>query len=150
MTRARRLPPNTPGGTYHARQLLTGPLPPVPPLPPTEGEIQAEIIAWWRKNRPDAPISRVPMGQGRFGSRSRHSAGLSDLIAILPPDGRICAIEVKRPGAKPRANEARQRAWLDAVRASGGLVIVATSVADVEAGLADSLLTVADVALRGP
>ena len=54
-------------------------------------------------------------------------AGVSDVLAILPPEGRLASIEVKRPGNKPTAD---QLAWLDQVRQAGGLALVVTSVQD--------------------
>lgn len=100
---------------------------------PTESEIQAAIMLYLRDR--GILATRVPMGQGRFGSRSRHSAGLPDIIGVLP-GGRFLGIEVKRPKARPRANEAKQAEWIRRARDRGGLVIIATSVEDVERGLA--------------
>src|ERR1700675_4796663 len=76
---------------------------------------------------------RADQGGGRF-SRRTVGVGLPDRFGILP-GGRWYAIEIKRPDAKPRANEAKQNATLDYLRAQGALVIVARDVADVHAVL---------------
>lgn len=113
-------------------QILPGVTMPEIVLPKTEAEIQADIMAALR----DLGVlaTRVPMGQGRFGSRSRHSAGLPDIIGVLP-GGRFLGIEVKRPGAAKRKNEAKQSEWIERARNRGALVIVATSVDDVLRGV---------------
>ena len=59
----------------------------------------------------------------RFGIK-----GMADILGVLYPTGRILAIEVKRPGEKPTAEQQR---FLDDVNGSGGLAFVATSVQDV-------------------
>ncbi len=52
--------------------------------------------------------------------------GSSDLIGIAP-DGRMIAMEVKRPGKKPTP---AQCMFIDAVRRKGGIAGVATSAAE--------------------
>lgn len=52
--------------------------------------------------------------------------GSADLVGILAP-GRFLALEVKRPGEKPRPEQVR---WLELVRAKGGFAAVVTSGAD--------------------
>lgn len=59
--------------------------------------------------------------------RSGQTIGIPDLYVQWPYQGVRCWIEVKRPGEKPSAI---QRAWHDAERAAGGVVIVATSAAE--------------------
>jgi hypothetical protein len=53
--------------------------------------------------------------------------GMSDMIVCLP-DGKFAAIEVKRPGNKPTAE---QLEFLEAVRRANGIGIVAYSIDDV-------------------
>lgn len=55
-------------------------------------------------------------------------AGTSDLLVCLPW-GRFAAIEVKKPGEKPTD---LQRAFLESVRAAGGVAMVVTRIEDVE------------------
>lgn len=97
-----------------------------------EAEIQAEILGTLRALGVFA--WRNPIGQGRFGSRSKHAAGLPDIGGILP-GGRALAIEVKRPRAAKRANEEKQNEWLERARRMNACVIVARSVDDVLAVL---------------
>lgn len=69
-----------------------------------------------------------------FKGRVNTAQGLPDLFSVLP-GGRFLAVEVKKPGAKKRANEAKQQEVLAWLRKQGALVIVARSVEDVEQGL---------------
>lgn len=70
---------------------------------------------------------------GRFKRRTT-GVGTPDRWGVLP-GGRHWAIEIKRPDARPRPNEAKQNAVLDYLRSQGALVIVARDVADVHAVL---------------
>lgn len=106
--------------------------------PPLEKDIQKSILDYlelrhvphWRANTGAAWLP----GRGgkpqlvRFGFR-----GVSDILGILPPSGRWLAIEVKRPGKEPTAD---QKWFLTMIRDNGGLVIVAHSVEDVIRGFA--------------
>lgn len=74
-------------------------------------------------------VFRVDQGGGRFRRRTV-GVGLPDRFGILP-SGRWWAIEIKRPGARPRPNEAKQNEVLQYLRQHGALVIVAQSVQDV-------------------
>ena len=71
----------------------------------------------------------------RFGE-----PGSSDLLAVLPASrhgdapGRLLAVECKRPGGKPSPLQA---AFLERVRAAGGVGLVADSVASLERQLAE-------------
>ena len=53
--------------------------------------------------------------------------GMSDLIGVLPPNGRLLAIVVKRPGRKPSPS---QQAFLKSVRQAGGVAVCAHSVVE--------------------
>ena len=55
-----------------------------------------------------------------------HQKGVSDLLCCAP-DGHFVAIEVKRPGNKPTAN---QEQFLEEVREKNGIALVMTSVDD--------------------
>jgi hypothetical protein len=50
--------------------------------------------------------------------------GSADLIGCLAPGGRLIALEVKRPGGKPRPEQER---FLELVRKMGGFGAVVTS-----------------------
>jgi hypothetical protein len=51
--------------------------------------------------------------------------GLPDVLGLLPPSGRLPAVEVKRPGGRVSPD---QRAFLDAVNAAGGVGLVVDDV----------------------
>lgn len=81
---------------------------------------------WERNNR---GVVRGPGKDGRerliiYGGMK----GASNIRGVLAPPGRAVAIEVKRPGEKPTPEQA---AYLERVRAAGGLAFVATSIDDV-------------------
>lgn len=103
---------------------------------PKESEIQkacfqylAVVRRWhvWRNN-----TGAVPVGQRfvRFGQ-----IGSSDLLAVIPPTGRLLACEVKRPGCK--ATEV-QASWLASVRGAGALAIIVTGIDDLRRQLAEA------------
>jgi hypothetical protein len=98
-----------------------------------ESEVQAEILCTLRGL--NLFVWRNPSGIGG-GKRVQYQqgAGLPDIGGILP-GGRTLAIEVKRPGARKRKNEAKQNEWLDRARRMGACVVVARSVDDVLAAL---------------
>lgn len=58
--------------------------------------------------------------------------GTSDILAVLHPQGRLMAVEVKTP--RGRLTEA-QKGFLEAVRESGGVALVIRDVIDLEAAL---------------
>lgn len=99
----------------------------------TEHQTQNAILQYltvkkvfaWRNNTGAMPID-APGGRRfiRFGAK-----GSPDIMAILPPNGRFLAIEVKGPrGVLSDA----QKEFLSAVQNRGGYTIVAKSVDDVE------------------
>jgi hypothetical protein len=63
----------------------------------------------------------------RFGTK-----GTSDILGLIPPTGRMLAVEVKLPG---REATVYQTAFLEQVRKHGGLAFVAHSVKEVERAL---------------
>lgn len=69
------------------------------------------------------PALRINAGQLKVGSRLVRlaPAGTSDILAILPPQGRFLAIEVKTPSGRLTAD---QRAFLEGVRRCGGVAMV--------------------------
>jgi hypothetical protein len=73
------------------------------------------------------PHWRQSVGQFTVGGRTIRAAvlGCSDIIGLLPPDGRFLAIECKQPGTRPTA---AQNAFLAAVEAAGGVALVVTDV----------------------
>jgi len=117
---------------------------------PRESDVLAQCLAalnaWgipaWRNNTGglpvQAPSTRVKVcGQTlevpgkrrflRFGKK-----GSSDILGVLPPEGRFLAVETKRPGEKPTPE---QVAFLDMISAAGGLALVISDVKQLEAAL---------------
>lgn len=78
-------------------------------------------MAWRNNSGCLRDASGRPVTFGKVGS--------SDLLSIIKPLGRLGAFEVKAPGRKP--TEA-QRAFLEAVRDSGGVAVVISDVATLE------------------
>lgn len=100
---------------------------------PLEKDIQRVILAALRLHPKVARIERTNTGAGQFirnGKVGRFVRfgfpGQPDLTG-LARDGRVIAIEIKRPSTRNTVS-AEQRAYLDQVRAAGGYAGVATSV----------------------
>jgi hypothetical protein len=86
----------------------------------------AGVLAWRSNN---AGI----YDPGRRCFRSfRGLKGVSDILGVLP-DGRLLAVECKRPGERPTAE---QQAFLDAVNARGGVGLWVCSVGELIDALA--------------
>src|SRR5262245_33120475 len=82
-------------------------------------------IPAWRAN---TGAARMPSGRFvRFGT-----PGISDILGVLPPAGRLLAVECKRAGNKPTPE---QQLFLDAVTAAGGLALVVRDVTELQAAL---------------
>ncbi len=104
-------------------------------IKPTEAMIQDQIMQYLHLN--GAVVIRVNSGgmKATYKGRERfirfnRTPGCADLICCIPTmttRSIFAAIEVKRPGEKPRPN---QETFLASIERSGGLAIVATSVED--------------------
>jgi hypothetical protein len=90
--------------------------------------LQLHRIPAWRNNAGAATFA----GGGRKRFVRFGVEGGSDVLAVLPPEGRLLAVECKRPGG--RLTEA-QKAFLDAVCAAGGLALVVRELRDLERAL---------------
>ncbi len=107
---------------------------------PREADVLRDCLLWlkwhgvycWRQNQ--GAISGEHNGKRRF-LRFTSLPGISDILGILPPSGRLLAVECKRPGNKPTPEQA---AFLDIVRQSGGVAICVHSVEELEQALAES------------
>lgn len=73
--------------------------------------------------------------------RANSTKGISDILGLLPDDGRILCIEVKSERGRPTPE---QRAFIATIRQHGGVAGIARSLADV-----DKLLLEAGICLGG-
>jgi hypothetical protein len=103
-----------------------------------EADILQACLTWlklhgvfcWRQNQ--GAISGEYNGKRRF-LRFASMAGISDIVGLLPPSGRLLAVECKRPGRKPTPE---QDTFLAIVRQSGGVGVCVHSLAELEQALA--------------
>lgn len=99
-----------------------------------EADILRDCVMWlhlhhvfcWRQNQ--GAISGMHNGKRRF-MRFTSMSGVSDILGLLPPTGRMLAVECKLPGRKPTAEQA---AFLDIIRQCGGVAICAHSIEELE------------------
>lgn len=106
--------------------------------PPLESEILKQCLQYlrlrgivcWRVN--SGAVAGEHKGKRRF-VRFNTMPGCSDILGLLPPSGRLLAIECKRPGGKATPDQLQ---FLDLINRSGGLAFIATSVGDISAALA--------------
>lgn len=70
--------------------------------------------------------------EGKGNARGRYvrfgQKGSSDILAVMPPNGKLIAVEVKAGKDRLRPE---QQAWLDEIESKGGIAIVAHSLDDV-------------------
>jgi hypothetical protein len=79
-------------------------------------------IPAWRQNQGRLRVERG--GRTHF-YQFAGAAGISDILGLIPPTGRLLAVECKRKGGRLRP---AQRAFLENVRKAGGLALVITDV----------------------
>lgn len=91
--------------------------------------LQLHRVLCWRQNQ--GAISGVHNGKRRF-LRFTSMSGVSDILGVLPPTGRMLAVECKLPGRQPTLEQA---AFLDMVRQAGGVAICAHSLEELEQAL---------------
>ncbi len=82
----------------------------------------------WRNNT--GGVTASYKGKSRFVRFG--AVGSSDILGLIPPSGRLLAVEAK---VKPNKPTETQDAFLEAVERAGGLAVVAYSVADLAAAL---------------
>ena len=95
-------------------------------LPTTEAPVLAAClgllalrgIPHWRQNTGATTVGRRFI---RFGVK-----GASDILAVLPPNGRMLAVECKRPKGGRLSED--QAAFLANVRDAGGIALVVNNV----------------------
>lgn len=103
---------------------------------PKERDIHKLILDALRLHPAVARIERTNTGAGRFAGKDGKAGrfvrfgfkGQADLSGVAS-DGRVIAIEVKRPRTRGKLS-VEQRDYLDLVRSTGGLAGVAASVAE--------------------
>jgi hypothetical protein len=66
---------------------------------------------------------------GRMVPVVGNPAGTPDILAVLPPSGRLLGIEAKMPTGRTRPAQA---AWAKVVRAAGGLYAIVRDVKELE------------------
>jgi hypothetical protein len=89
-----------------------------------------QLLAAWR-----IPAWRQNQGALKVGGRFVRFAGvngISDILGVLPPSGRMLAVECKTPRGRLAADQA---AFLDAVREAGGLSLVVRGVDELHRAL---------------
>lgn len=105
-----------------------------------EADILRDCLTWlklhgvlcWRQNQ--GAITGMHNGKRRF-LRFSSQVGISDILGVLPPSGRLLAVETKRPGNKPTPEQA---AFLDMVQQSGGVAVCVRSIDELERALLDA------------
>jgi hypothetical protein len=83
----------------------------------------------WRAN---SGAMRIAGAGGRRRLVRFNVRGCSDILAVLPPSGRLLAVECKMPGRKTTAD---QQAFLDNVTEAGGLAVVVRDLGELMAAL---------------
>lgn len=99
---------------------------------PKEAAIQREIMDYLEHNR--VLFWRVPVGPVMHGGMRKKNplAGMPDIMFHLPGStGKMGFIEIKRPGSKPRKDQAHQLEVHKQLRRANFLVIDATNLQDV-------------------
>ena len=102
-----------------------------------EGGIQDAILAMLKLHPRVAWAVHIRTGAYEIDGRyiAYGFPGCSDILGQLRPCGRTLALEVKRPGIKPKPH---QQAFLDTVRAAGGVSGCVHSVDEAAQALADA------------
>jgi len=108
----------------------------------SEAQIQKQILDMlkfhpdvghsWRMNTQGVPLHGKQAGK----FRPAPCRGISDIMALLKPSGRMLAIEVK---SKTGRVTPEQTAFLESIKGSGGVALVARSIADVENAIAGAV-----------
>lgn len=93
-----------------------------------EADVQRDVIAYLEHDYRVGVVWR--MSVGRRGHQAFGVKGQADVFALLRPNGRLLALEVKRAGERA---DPHQLAWGATVTAAGGVYAVVYSVADARA-----------------
>ena len=104
----------------------------------TESELVRQCLEWlswkgivcWRQNQ-----GAIPLPNGKGFRRFVGMRGVSDILCILAPTGRIAAIECKRKGG--RLSEDQEK-FQEAVASLGGVACCVSSVEELIADLKEA------------
>lgn len=109
----------------------------------TEAEIQNEILHWlnshdnifaWKQDNKGTYDPRT----GKFRALKGFSIrGVSDIIGVIKPSGRLIALEVKRPETIENTSKF-QEAFINKIKKMGGVAGVVSSVSDVRGVFCDN------------
>jgi hypothetical protein len=83
----------------------------------------------WRTNSGGLSVERA--GRRHF-YKFNGAKGCSDILGLLPPGGRMLAVECKLPGNRPTPD---QQAFLAAIASAGGIALVITDIAQLDIAL---------------
>lgn len=99
---------------------------------PTETDLVRQCLDLLRLR--GVPAWRANAGGGLRDGRpiKGNPAGTPDILAVLPPSGRLAGIECKMPGRKRRP---AQEAWAERMGAAGALCLLIEDVRELEAAL---------------
>lgn len=112
---------------------------PRPSAIPREADVQRAVLAFLRRHPAVLMCGRLNSGSATTDTgRPIHfhtlGNGAPDIIGCMKRGAALLAIEVKRPGAKPRPE---QLAWLQSVRDAGACAGWVTSVEDAQRIIAE-------------
>lgn len=94
----------------------------------TESEIRDLIFNYMKRSGEFGYVWRDKQDYRKGGAFFKESKGVSDILAVRKGDGKMVAIEVKKPGG---VISAEQKSFLEAVHSSGGIALVAFGLDDV-------------------
>lgn len=105
---------------------------------PLEKDVQKTVTEWLTAF--GAVAVRVNSGGMKVGKRFvrfNNQPGCSDVLVCLPPDGRMLAVEVKKPGRDKTTakRKAEQASFRQAVVKAGGIAVVVKSLEELQADL---------------
>lgn len=108
---------------------------------PKEKGIQLQIVASLASNGVRVLQHRI-FPCVRCGQKPPKHAGLgefaADVLCVVPPYGRTCFIEVKRPTNRNAKRDENQRQWAKWIRRYGGVAGVATCIEEAMALVAEA------------
>jgi hypothetical protein len=101
-----------------------------------EGDLVRQCLDYLQLRK--VPCWRQNSGSAMFGAGGKRRfvrfavTGCADILGVLPPGGRILAVECKRPGGRLTPAQA---AFLRCVAEAGGLAVVVRDLRDLQRAL---------------